>query len=341
VGNSNKGIDAYQSKRVKGTRTFMCAVDGSEGSLKAFHTMMALRNGLDHVCLLHLYCLEENSSLPLQFQKDEIMAHYESEFLRRYHLPTTKFSFDWENRKERSVIQVLTHILEEFQGKIRNPMTPTRQPPDFFVLGYVGRRRSSTLDEELLLSKSNIDTSPALGNTAYFAYKNIHLPIIITKKTCPDNERCYVIFADANLLENQGFKIILSLVHMHDKVRCVAITSSSSSLHHDPASNSNLSMMGNNNMDMKEKENISIEKIKRIYEDDFSSLNHDDCTFDVLVASEFQSKAELLCDYVNAHNADFFCMTPNDEIRDMDMEYLVNSINCSIILTNNSGNNNY
>ena len=91
----------------------------------AFQTMMLMKKRLDHVCLFHAYNKGTDHKLPEEFQADAVRARYENELIHKLHLPSTKFSFFWEENKSKDIRKVITHMLNEYKG-LRNPMRPTR-----------------------------------------------------------------------------------------------------------------------------------------------------------------------------------------------------------------------
>lgn len=114
--------------------THMAAVDGSAGGHVAFQTMMQIRKKLDHVCVFHAYakdsgggsCGEEEGKVADGGGQELVRARYEEELIKNMRVPTTKFSFCWEDRKGRNIRKVILQLLSNYKGGVKNPMRPTR-----------------------------------------------------------------------------------------------------------------------------------------------------------------------------------------------------------------------
>lgn len=91
----------------------------------AFQTMMLMKKKLDHVCVFHAYCKDDVEELPKEFQADAVRARYEHELITTLRLPTTKFTFCWEEKKGRNIRKVIMELLNNYKG-VKNPMRPTR-----------------------------------------------------------------------------------------------------------------------------------------------------------------------------------------------------------------------
>jgi len=334
--------DSYDSKTLKGSRTLMCAVDGSDGSDLAFQTMMVMRRKLDHVCMFHAYSLEKEAYLPPHYHKDEILYHYQQELTNNFHLPTTKFSLYWEDRKGRSVKEVISDFLGEFVG-IRNPMSGTRRPPDFFFCGFSGRKRvrshsANSIADRKAEYKDNMfrsisegdmtddkesdggkEAGPSryrerassndltLGSTADFASRNLRVPVVIVKlELLADTNRCFVVAVDGSELSMRGFRLALTLVGPHDRVRCVTVAHPQSDY---------------------------TDEIRAEYEAIFPTLPVSDCAYEVINRPDRCSIAQTLCRYALDQEADFIVVSPRPaEDLSSVTEYIICNSFCSVIL---------
>lgn len=314
VMDEKKHADSYSSERRKGSRTLMCAVDGSIGSESAFHAMMLMRRKLDHVCIFHTYSTakEKNSSCPSQFRNDEIREHYLHELTTTYNLPTTKFSFLWEDRRGRTVNEVIGDMLKGYKG-IRNPMSPTQQPPDIFLCGFAGRRRSfGSSDED--------DLSLGLGKTADFAVRNFFIPTIVVKYTpvFEDSKRCIVVAVDGTAAAFKGLELSASLLTPNDKIICVTVNTTSSP---DPDARP---------LDK------SIDEIRSMCEEELQQCHVRDCTFEIITCEESKNVAESICEFAVFHGSDFLCIAPRAEASFSSVtEYIIIHSHCSVILAKN------
>mmetsp|Transcript_3585 Transcript_3585/g.3543 ORF Transcript_3585/g.3543 Transcript_3585/m.3543 type:complete len:340 (+) Transcript_3585:80-1099(+) len=328
--------DNYHSKPTKGSRTFVCAVDGSEGSNLAFRMMMDMRKRLDHVCLFHTYSLEKEKILPQCFRKDELRSYYENELIHTYHLPVGKFSFDWTDRKGHTVNQILVELLNEYKG-IRNPMTPTRQIPDFFFCGFSGRKKSPSFHElnsnnddgkdekeskESKEGKESYDTI-CLGSTAEFASRNVHIPVIIAKKSIKNQseQRCFIVGVDGTSLSKRGFHLLLQLVNPYDRLKLIYIFSPEQIQDRDEL----------------QKNDAINQDIFLDYENDILTFSPNvEYTTETLICPENSSISHTICDYAHDHNADFISISPraNGGLSSVS-EQIIYLSPCSVILTKN------
>lgn len=335
---SNK-TDIYHSKPTKGSRTFVCAVDGSEGSNLAFRMMMEMRKRLDHVCLFHTYSLEKEKVLPQYFHNDDLRSYYENQLIHTYHLPVGKFSFDWTDRKGQSVNQILVELLNEYKG-IRNPMTPTRQTPDFFFCGYSGRKKSHSFHEvsrdlitenegkvqnENKEEKDGKESSETfcLGSTADFASRNVHIPVIIAKKPIRNQSepRIFVVGIDGTPLSKRGFHLLLQLVNPYDHLKLIYI--------YCPEQIRDRGELQNNE--------INDQKIFADYENEILTLSPNvEYTFETLICPENSTISKIICEYANDHDADFLSISPRASGGLSSVsEQIIYLSPCSVILTKN------
>lgn len=314
VAGEKKSVDSYNSGHRKGSRTLMCAVDGSSGAESAFRAMMLMRRQLDHVCVFHTYSKEKDASCPSIFKNDEIREHYVQELTTTHNLPTTKFSFLWEDRKGRSVNEVIGDMLEGYKG-IRNPMSPTQQAPDIFICGFAGRKRSySSVDE--CDSPGIADYATGLGTTADFACRNLFMPTIVVKYTpvFEDDTRCIVVAIDGSTGSRKAFNLAVSLLTPKDKIRCVSVTPMP------------------NDEDARQLAK-SVDDIREEYEAAFSHVHVKDCTFESISCEDRSNVAETICEYGVHHGADFLCIAPRAEATLSSVtEYILVHSHCSIIL---------
>jgi nucleotide-binding universal stress UspA family protein len=304
--------DVYHSKPKRSSRTLVCAVDGSEGSNLAFHTMMTMKKRFDTVCLFHTYSLDKEDSLPPHFRKDELRSYYENELLRTYQMPVGKFTFDWVDRRGHTVNEILVELLNEYNG-IRNPMTPTRQAPNFFFCGYSGRKKSASFHDFKEVEEGNESN---LGSTANFASRNLHVPVVISKKAIPDEiyQRCFVVGVDGTPLSKRGFHLLLQLVGPRDIVKSLYISCVSQESKHD-------------DLDPAFFDDYREEASRMSPEIEF--------TFETLVCPD-TSIPITICDYAHDHLADFLAISPRatGDLSSISEQIILLS-HCSVILTKN------
>lgn len=92
----------------------------------AFQTMMQMKKKLDHVCVFHAFNKDISHKLQPDFHPDAVRSRYENELITKCHLPTSKFTFYWEDQKERDIKKVIEEMLCGYRGGVKNPMRPTR-----------------------------------------------------------------------------------------------------------------------------------------------------------------------------------------------------------------------
>lgn len=119
-------VESVRKITSKKNLTHMAAVDGSAGGHIAFQTMMLLKKKLDHVCVFHAFSKDNEDELPEQFRSDAVRSRYEDELIKKLHLSTTKFTFFWEDKKDRNTRKVVLQLLGSYKGGVKNPMRPTR-----------------------------------------------------------------------------------------------------------------------------------------------------------------------------------------------------------------------
>jgi hypothetical protein len=312
--------DVYHTKPKKGSRTLVCAVDGSDGSNLAFRLMMSMRKRLDRVCIFHTYSLDKEMLLPPHFRKDELRSYYENELIRTYQMPVGKFSFDWVDRKGHSVNEILVDLLDEYKG-IRNPMTPTRQAPDYFFCGFSGRKRSSSFHED---GKEGVAVDPhILGSTANFASRNINVPVIISKKSISnqDGPHCFIVGVDGTPLSKKGFHLLLQLLKPRDIVKTIYVDCENQGATREDIDSSD----------------PSCEAIFQDYRNEVSMMPLEiDFTFETLICPANCSIPLMICGYAQDHHADFISISPR-ATGDLSAvsEQVIYLSPCSVILMKN------
>lgn len=293
-------VDTVDLIRSKKSLTFMCAVDGSDASDIAFKTMMQMKRRLDHVCLFHAYSKAKDPYLPQRYQKDFLMQHYEAELLSTYRIPLSRFTFFWTDRKGKSVKEVVLHMMEDFKGVRANPMAPTAHVPNFFFMGYVGR-------------KGPKDRPSVLGSVTDISLRNVHMPCVITKQLCIKHERYFVIAVDGSPLSKRGFDMVFTLINPRDKVGVVHVINPRRSGGIPPP-----------------------DDIEHYYEVELEKIGTADCKFRTLVSYENKSIGETIVDYVNDTQADFVSIAPRTR-PDLSSvtEHVIAFANCNVILCKN------
>jgi nucleotide-binding universal stress UspA family protein len=309
-------VDTVDKIRSKNAMTLMVAVDGSEGSDIAFRTMMRLRKRLDHVCIFHAYSKFQDDCLPEQYLPPAIKTHYESELIATYRVPVSRFAMYWEDRRGRTARDVFTAILNEYRGGVRRgsgsvrPTTPpmgqntpaSRQQPNFFFCGYVGR-------------KGRKQSSSQLGSFTDSALRNCHMPIIICKSLCPAVGRIFVIAVDGSPLCKRGFDLAMTIINPKDTVHVVNVYNprkTGSGCEPPP------------------------EEIEEFYEKELEIIGPVYSKFDTIICQQGSTIAECLVEFSNEVGADFFVLSPRTRpFISPITEYVISNANASIVLVKN------
>jgi hypothetical protein len=314
-------IDSYEAKKVSEYKTFICAVDGSEYSNMAFHTMMKLRKSPDHICLFHAFSLVNEETIPEHHRKDALFSFYEHQIIQDYHLTSIKYSFDWEDRKGRDVQEVVEHMLDEYKG-IRNPMTPTRISPDLYFCGFGGKTEQNSL---------------VLGSNSNFTMRKIHIPIVIVKKECSDNSRYFLVVVDHSPACLAGFHMLVSLMRPCDTMDCVSL--SPLSWHGEGDEGSYVEEEGRKEDDEDSEHNgvtrnRATMSLREKYVSEISNLELHNCEFKEVRRPHNSSFSEFISDYANQHQADFLSIAPSGsrEYSYESMQNVIENVNCSVVL---------
>lgn len=307
-------VDTVKKITTKKSLTHMCAVDGSDGGHIAFETMMFMRKRLDHICIFHAYSKELSGQLPEEYQPTAVRSRYEAELIAKRHLPTTKFTFFFEDKKDRDIRQVIMELLNNYKG-VKNPMRPTRNEPNFFFCGYTG-------------TKGGKVANSTLGSVTDIALRSVHMPVIICKSLCVTNSRYYIIAVDGSENSRNGFEIAMALMNPRDRVECINVLKCRSSR----------SNMDEKNQEVEEikSRHMSISELQEYYTTELNTYGPAKSEFKTLTCPDDKSIAECLVEYSNSMNADFFCIAPRTRaIFTSITEFVILKVEANIILCKN------
>jgi hypothetical protein len=324
----SKAIDSLIQK---GSHTFLCCIDGSSASFLAYELCMNLMKKYDSLCLFHAFCESGFPSLAHKELPTEIRKHYQQEIEKAIPpLPSTHYSFHFEECYTRSPLRVLTDLIDHHTDEDKRFVLPSAsKSPDFVVLGQTGSGSDiaeGTGDDgegEAVASPPARDPF-SLGRTADLALRSIHLPCIIAKKLCPkDGPRVFVLAVNSSEQSKRGLDILLSLVASRDILELIYI----------------------------QKPGVSVEKIavmQSYYEEELRRYGPPESRFLKLSIAHQQTVAETMIDYVNNGYAsssqlskvpDFFALSPRvsliNQAHSKLTESLIYGIQTSIILCKN------
>lgn len=185
----------------KAAHTFLVCVDGSDQSEIAFLSAMNLRKKFDHICVFHAFKGDHIDSLPTNFKPKIIKEKYEVDLTGS--IPSDRFSFIWEDRKGKPVINTLNLAISKQSDQL-----PGGDPPDFVLMGHHGR-------------KGPKEVATSLGSNSDRALRALPLPCFIIKKMINRGPRSYVMAVDESDLSIRGLDILLRIINPRDSIICV------------------------------------------------------------------------------------------------------------------------
>lgn len=318
-------VESGRQIAAKKKLTYMAAVDGSVGGHIAFQTMMEMKKKLDHVCLFHAYSKDHDCELPTAFQSDAVRSRYENELITKLCLPTTKFTFYWEEKKKRDIRKVIMELLNNYKG-VKNPMRPTRNEPNFFFCGYTGTKGSK------------VDNS-TLGSVTDIALRSVHMPVVICKRPCASPSRFFIIAVDGSENSRNGFEIAMALVNPKDKLHCVTVEKNSAGSAEQKEAKSDDERGGDKDEEGDKHRDDKImfpADVQHYYTTEMNSYGPANSEFISLTCASNETIAECLVKYSDTMQADFFAISPRARpIFTSVTEYIITTVDANIILCKN------
>mmetsp|Transcript_4051 Transcript_4051/g.6279 ORF Transcript_4051/g.6279 Transcript_4051/m.6279 type:complete len:393 (+) Transcript_4051:121-1299(+) len=280
----------------KGALTFLCCVDGSDAADLAFKTVLHMRRKRDILVMFHAYCEEKVKTTLPNFKPDAIRSRYESQLIAQ--IPSSQYAFQWETRGNRSVLGTLISLLKRYKLDSQKLFLPTASCPDFVVLGYAGRKGP----------KSGPTT---LGSTADLALRSLTVPCIIAKKPAQDGPRKYIMAVNRSPESETGLDVLMRLIYPRDSLICVHVTR-----RHE------------NDTDTTEEQ-----RVKQYYETQLTRFAPLDSQFITLDVPLGENSKDVLVEYVNNLDPDYFAIAPRAKPSLSSMtEFLIKNIRTSLIL---------
>lgn len=180
---------------------FLCAVDGSDVSHRAFELCLTLRKKYDYISIFHAF-KPNQSDLPDIFKASTIRDKYEHEIGR--HFSPSHCQLLWEARHERSVVDTLKDTIRECNS--------SGNPPNFLVLGHLGRKMGK--------GRQEIGYFAPMSSNCDWILRTIQVPCLVAKRVCvPRREgKRWVMAVDGTLYSDRGLDILLTLVHPRDSL---------------------------------------------------------------------------------------------------------------------------
>lgn len=318
-------VDTVDKIRLKNTLVYMACIDGSNGANIAFRTMMRLKKRLDHINLFHAFSKAKNQSLPSDYHSDVIKQHYESELISTYRVPVNRFHFDWIDRKNKTVIDILQNILDGYQyhnsraDAPPNSITGTGPQPNFLFIGYHGRKGDGLTDGDSNRSredeKSGGNDNKIMGTFTEYCLYHAYMPVIICKSLCPTTQRLFILAVDGSPLSKRGFDICLALINPKDSLRIVNV--------YNPR-----------------KTGTGCEpppyEIEEFYNHEIESFGPYDSSFTTLTCPIGRSIADCLVEFSDNVGGDFLILSPRTRrYMSATVEHVIAQAKASIILVKN------
>lgn len=148
----NLCVETVEKIRSRNQFTWLVAVDGSEASDIALNLSLNLRKKQDHICVFHAFSSMKDATFPPEYKHETVVAKYDS--MLSGTLLKNNYSFYLKDRsvlgddRDVSVKSLLSELIHAYAttkgaglGDGEIPL-PTRSHPDFFILGYTGRKGS-------------------------------------------------------------------------------------------------------------------------------------------------------------------------------------------------------
>lgn len=337
-------VDTVDKIRLKNTMVYMACIDGSNGANIAFRTMMRLKKRLDHINVFHAYSKIKNQSLPSDYHSDNIKQLYESELISTYRVPVNRFHFDWIDRKNKTVIDILQNILDGYQHHTSradappNSITGTGPQPHFLFIGYHGRKGENSTsnnasggvsntgnchanrcsryhDDEKNGDNDEKEENKIMGSFTEYCLYHAYMPVIICKSLCPSTQRLFILAVDGSPLSKRGFDICLTLINPKDSLRIVNV--------YNPR-----------------KTGTGCEpppyEIEEFYNHEIESFGPYDSTFTTLTCPVGHSIGDCLVEFSDNVGGDFLILSPRTRrYMSATVEHVIAHAKASIILVKN------
>lgn len=275
--------------------SFLCCVDGSDAADLAFKNVLHMRRKIDSLILFHAYSETRAKQLPPAFRPNEIRNKYEAQLVAT--MTSSKYTIYWEERGERSALQALIDVLNSYTNDSHPALQPTAVRPDFVVMGYAGRKGPKT-------------SPTTLGSTADLALRSLALPCIIVKKPPNDENRKFFMGVNTDTdLGQKGFDVLLRLLRPRDQLRLIFVVKSD----HDHS---------------------EIARVTHYYEEVLRKEGPvDSCFVPLIVPATGGTVKDVLVEYINEENPDFFAISPHAKASLSSMtEFLIRHVKTSVIL---------
>ena len=300
---------------------FLCCVDGSDHADKAFRTAMHLTTKTSSITMFHAFKDADQNGLAPIYKPEFIRSKYESQLIG--YLPKEQYDFAWEERAgPQTVLRALQIYIErrhyEWSWRFNTPNTMldhykwdsvsaphlAYSPPDFILLGHVGRKGLKSHQES------------AVGSTCSGAIRSLPIPCIICKKSINTGPLSYIMAIDNTENSKKGLDILLQLIKAHDTLTLIHIIPEDQPL-----------------SEMKEMDNM-----RQYYEADLSVNGPQQSSFKFvdIIMMNGESICDRIVNYVNDANPDFFAIAPRATLDLSSLtEHIIENISTSVIICRN------
>lgn len=291
---------------IKAQHTFLCCVDGSEQADVAFKTALSLKRRSDNICVFHAFKEAKQHTLLPSFQPAEIRKKYETALVGK--MPSTNYSFHFEERYNRSALETLQDSLRivadasNAQPHLHLPPHAIGLIPDFIVLGHSGK---------------GLKYNPTmLGSTSDLALRSLAVPCIVAK-FAPSLDhrqtRSFTMAVNFSDCSKRGLDVLLQLIRPRDTLTLIFIC----------------------------KPNVEKEQLTRLRTYYETELHHNapiNSVFVPIFVPENINIGEAIVDHINGpHTPDFFALAPRAQANVFSpvTEYVINYARCNIVLCKN------
>jgi len=223
-----------QNLRMRNQYSFLVGVDGSAAGDLAFQVAMGLRKRIDELVIFHNYNPDEEAqkALPADYKKAFIESKYEAQCAGS--LPASCYQLYFRERDvDQAPKECLLQLIAEYEERASNTALsmsskgvrddpffylPSVKIPDFFVLGWTGKRSRQAKGEFAVM-----------GSVTDIALRQVHMPCIVAKQPPkPKGEsNVFAFCVDETEKSKDGLCIMLTLVKPRDTVVLVHVCDSS------------------------------------------------------------------------------------------------------------------
>jgi nucleotide-binding universal stress UspA family protein len=287
------------------SHTFLVAIDGSASSEVAVSCILKLMKDTDKIVLFHAHKHEdEANSLPEMYRHTQLSKTYEVKLADMVPAERRRMCFIERKAGEnaKSILLRLVKLCESNTSFSERTEYFGDMVPDVVVVGFSG-------------VKKEIANSPLLiGSSADLAMKNIHFPMIISKRDIATENRVILFAVDGSEETKQGLKMLFSFLRPSDTVIVAHCQQS--------ALESSRSIFGD----------TDVEKLEQYYTKELADLSQKG-EFHVIPREAGSSIADCVIEKAESVSADYIVLAPTARRQVTNItEEVIRKSPCSVIL---------